>query len=275
MRHTVWFLLFSVVWLSSCSTAEPTLPPPPPTSPPPPTAGEPNTLRLTNGEWPPYNGENLPHGGCEPWIVKEALALQGVKTEFGFFPWARALHLSTTGEWDGALSWSDTPEHQETHFVSADYTIKQEWVFFHRQDFEFDWEEVADIEGLNVGVTVGYVYSNAFTELMEKNLIKFDEAPADEANFEKLLAGRIDIFPMELNVGYTTMRKLFTPEQMAEITHHPKPLQDFLPHVLFSRVNPENEAVVAKFDAGLAELKSNGRFEEIMAECLAPVENAN
>jgi len=35
-----------------------------------------DSVRLTNGEWPPYLGEHLPHHGVASRIVAEAFALQ-------------------------------------------------------------------------------------------------------------------------------------------------------------------------------------------------------
>ena len=48
------------------------------------------TIRITNGEWPPYMSKKLKHYGLASRITTEAFASQGVKVEYGFFPWARS-----------------------------------------------------------------------------------------------------------------------------------------------------------------------------------------
>ncbi len=42
-------------------------------------AGE--TIRITNGDWPPFTSEQLPSGGPLSRIVSEAFALEGITVE--------------------------------------------------------------------------------------------------------------------------------------------------------------------------------------------------
>ena len=48
------------------------------------------TIRITNGEWPPFTSERLPDKGPLSRIVAEAFALEGISVEYGYFPWRRA-----------------------------------------------------------------------------------------------------------------------------------------------------------------------------------------
>jgi polar amino acid transport system substrate-binding protein len=225
-------------------------------------------IRLTTGDWVPYDGKDLPHYGCDTWVVSEAFGLVGISVEYGFFPWARGLRLAETGAWDGAMEWADTPQRHDTFYISADPLSEQEWVFFYRTDRPFNWRTLGDLEGLVVGVTSGYVYSDAFIKLREDPRVRFDEASNDEANFRKLLAGRIDIFPMERSVGEWVMRGIFSKEDRAQIAINPKPLDSFEPHLLLSKANAKNADRIQRFDQGLAQLKESGRYEQIMQECL-------
>ena len=81
------------------------------------------SIRLTNGEWSPYLGQNLPHHGVASRIVEEAFALQGVQVQWEFYPWARALRSAEQGKSDGAAVWLRSPERdgQSLYLVSAGY----------------------------------------------------------------------------------------------------------------------------------------------------------
>lgn len=79
------FLLFCALLLASASAAE--------------------SVRLTNGEWPPYLGERLPHHGVASRIVAEAFALEGIEVRWEFHPWARSLKMAGQGERDGSAVW--------------------------------------------------------------------------------------------------------------------------------------------------------------------------
>ncbi len=226
-----------------------------------------STIRLAIGEWPPYTGQNLPHSGCDAQLVTEAFALAGFSVEYGLFPWARSYHLSENGTWDGTLEWADTPAHRATHYLSADYVSKQEWIFFYRQDQPFEWQSMDDLAGKVIGVTTEYVYSDAFAELKQKGLATFSEAPSDEANLKKLLAKRIGIFPMERRVGQALLAANFTPKERAQITVHPKPISAFFTYLLLSKAVPQNRQRLEAFNRGFSRLKASGRYAEIMAAC--------
>ena len=64
------------------------------------------TIRIANGEWPPYLSKELKHYGVASRIVAEAFALEGVKVKYGFFPWGRAYAVVQRGEWDGSVIWT-------------------------------------------------------------------------------------------------------------------------------------------------------------------------
>jgi polar amino acid transport system substrate-binding protein len=226
-----------------------------------------NVVRITTGEWSPYDGEDLPHYGCTPWLVSEAFAQEGIGAEFGFFQWSRSYQVAKNGNWDGTVEWADTPEHREFFYLSEENLTDQEWVFFHRADYAFEWENMDDLEGKIVGITNEYVYSDAFQEIMQKGTVNFETASSDEANFRKLLAGRIDVFPMERRVGYAILQKKFTTEERLQITHYPVQFNTFKPHLLLSKAVPENHERMNQFNRGWQKLKESGRITEIMQFC--------
>ncbi len=66
------------------------------------------TIRITNGEWPPSFSKDLKHGGVTSHVVPEAFALEGIKVEYGWFPWKRGLIMAKEGKWDAAIGWRKT-----------------------------------------------------------------------------------------------------------------------------------------------------------------------
>jgi polar amino acid transport system substrate-binding protein len=231
------------------------------------SATEPAVLRLANGEWPPHAGQHLPAHGCDSQVVSEVFALENIRVEYVFLPWARGLLLSQNGQVDGAVEWAATPEHRRTHFISSEPLSRQQWVFFHRRDQPVSWERLDDLHDRVVGLTIGYAYSDAFADLQKQRPAMFHEAAGDLLNFKKLLAGRIDIFPMERAVGRHLIANNLSAAEQAELTPHPKPLAEFSPHLLLSRAVPENAQRMQLFDQGLQRLKASGRHRQITAPC--------
>jgi polar amino acid transport system substrate-binding protein len=228
---------------------------------------EADVVRLASGDWQPYTGQDLPKQGCDSWTIAEAFALEGIRVEYSFMPWARSLRLAEDGALDGTLEWGDTPEFREKFYVSADYLSSQEWVFFYPVNRSFEWHSLDDLAGKRVGVTSGYTYSGAFREIRGRGTVLFEEASSDEANFRKLLAGRIDVFPMERRVGYGMLLRLLPGEERAQITDHSRPITEFRPYLFLSRARPENRERMELFDRGWRQLKESGRYAEIRRAC--------
>lgn len=269
-RSSVWLIWF--LFLSVGVGCQPAVEPPPtavvePTAPP--ATAPLAKVRLTNGEWPPYLSENLPHYGLASHITTAAFAQKGITVEYGFFPWARALLLAEEAEWDGSVVWYKTPEREELFYFSEPVIHSQD-VFFHLQTFSFDWQEMSDLQGLRIGGTIEYDYGTAFREAEASGLITVDRVASDEQNFEKLLKGRIDVFIVELEVGLAVIRQFLTPEEQALITYHPTPVRNDPLHLILPRKVPGNEALIALFNEGLQELESSGQLQKIIEEARQP-----
>lgn len=229
-------------------------------------ASLPSVVRLANGEWPPYTGRNLPNRGCDSQVVVEAFALEHIQVEYEFLPWARGLLLSQNGVIDGAIEWDDTSEHLQTHFASKELS-QQQWIFFWRKGNSSPWKRLSDLKNRTIGLTIGYAYSDAFSSLKIEEPTMFSEAKSDLLNFKKLLAGRIDLFPIERAVGQYIIKNELSPEEQAELEEDATPLAEFTPHLLLSRTLPENEHRMRLFNQGLQRLKASSRYQEIMAPC--------
>lgn len=225
------------------------------------------TIRLTSGEWVPYTGESLPGFGCDSQIVSTVFSHLGYTVDYGFFPWARGFHLAETGEWDGMIEWADTVEARSSFYVSKAPISIQEFVFFHRKDHPITWESKQDLSGKMIGLTSGYLYSDIFNDLRKDSRFKFQEASTDEANFEKLLAGRIDLFPMEKNVGMVLLKTKFTPAQVDQLTYDHKALSTFEPHIFLNKKGTKNENRMKQFNLEFEAFKVTSDYQKIIDEC--------
>lgn len=225
------------------------------------------TIRLANGEWPPYTGRHLPAHGCDSQVVAESFALEGIRVEYEFLPWARGLLLSQNGVVDGAIEWAGTAEQRRTHFVSEEPLSLQQWVFFYRRDTPHPWQRLEDLKDRTIGLTIGYAYNDVFVELRKQHPALFKEAASDLLNFKKLLSGRIDLFPIERAVGYHLIGNDLSPEEQARLVENPLPVAKYTTHLLLSRAHPENEQRMQLFERGLRRLKTSDRYRAIMAPC--------
>lgn len=263
-------LLGVLVW-TSCVSATPA---PTPTPTLVPTT---NIIKLTNGEWSPYTSEQMPHYGLYSHIVSEAFALEGITVEYDFYPWARAMHLVETGQYEGTIPWIITAEREEAGLVQFSPSFFAETcdVFFHRHDFAFDWQTVEDLEGLRIGLIVEYSITKEFETLQQEGqALTLDIATSEDANFQKLLLDRIDIFPATREVGLQYLRQNMTPEEAAQITYHPAPWRCGGLHLVISQQSPRADELLQTFEQGLQKLKDSGRYEQMLQDFVDGVYDA-
>lgn len=228
------------------------------------------TIRLTNGEWPPYLGEQLPHQGVASRIVSEAFALQGITVAWEFHPWVRSLQLAQSGKRSGSAVWLNNSEREKIFFVS-DPVLESGFYLFHRKDYLFDWAQVSDLQKLRVVGTRGYDYGDAFQQAEANGQLRVNRVTSDETAFRQLIAGRVDVFPVDKVVGFDILHQYFSAADRAKLTFHPQPLRLDSLHLLMSRDVPGNAERMVRFNRGLAQLRDSGKLTQYLQEIQQPL----
>ncbi|MCP4720153.1 MAG: amino acid ABC transporter substrate-binding protein [Desulfobacteraceae bacterium] len=225
-------------------------------------------VRLTSGEWPPYTSKDLPHYGLMSQIVTEAFDLMGIDAEYTFSDsWKRSFIQALNGKFDGSLTWISTPKRKK-NFYFCNSPITLENVFFHLKNLQFDWHTLEDLKPFRISVTSSYSYGKKFDTAIKSGKLTPYIVYNDITNILNLLHGRIEICPMNKEVGYALIRKHLPPEEQARITHHPKSLEKIFPTVIISKQIDLQRAehLVTTFNTGLKRLKQSGRYEKIHSQ---------
>ncbi len=85
-------------------------------------------IHIANGEWPPYQSEQLKNFGFISQITSEAFASEGIKVKYTFFPWKRAYEQVKKGNIDGAIFWIWN-EDRDKIFYFSDLLVEVKYVF--------------------------------------------------------------------------------------------------------------------------------------------------
>ncbi|WED20672.1 transporter substrate-binding domain-containing protein [Vibrio sp. JC009] len=221
------------------------------------------TVRLSAGEWKPYISESLDNYGYFTQIVTEAFAAAGIEAQYDFYPWKRAVYQARTGVLDGCIAIAKSEDREREFWFSEQPILVGERVFFYRKEQPFDWVSVYDLRGIPLGATLEYFYGDDFEKAEESGELDVDRVTTDSQNFKKLVAKRIQAFPITKEVGYYILNTEFDAESAKMITHHPKPLITTSFYVILSKANPENENLMKTFNKGFEALKKSGRYEEL------------
>ncbi len=219
------------------------------------------TVTLAVGEWVPYTSCSNSDCKIAEHIVKEAFKLEGIDVEIVYYPWKRCYEMTKSGECDGTFPWYSNDERETLFYVNRENLLTSKEVFFHRKDLDFEWESLDDLKNYNIGGTLGYSH----VDFLEKNGIAVDIVNDDITNFKKVLGERIQIFPADYIVGEHLIKTNFNAQEANTLTYNPKALSgEKSMRLLVSRTIPDGKNLATKFDNGLKELKSSGRYQQIL-----------
>lgn len=223
------------------------------------------TVRVTNGEWPPFTSEKLPHGGPLSRIIAEAFALEGLQVEYGYFPWKRAYEYARTARWDASVGWAPTPKHQQDFLMSAPVITVNKGLF-HLKSVPFDWTRIDDLKNWRIGAAAGYSYGNEWDTAVRDGRLKIEEVTVDEQNIRKLLLHRVDVIAMEVDVANHLIRTLLSPEEAAMIKQHPRLVMQTPICLALSRRSERSPELLTRFNQGLRRLKESGAYDRYLQE---------
>lgn len=220
-----------------------------------------NEIVITTGEWPPYTSSKLKHYGVVAHLITDIFTEMGLKARFQLMPWARAYKEAATGRSDATGVWM-YKEEREKDFIYSDPILEERFVLFHLKSDNFDWNRMEDLKGSELGGVRESSYGPKMDAAIKSGMLKMSRVTYFRQNFFRLLEGRIRLFPMEINVGYSTLRQFVPKEKHSLITHHPKSIHENFSHVLFSRASKDSKKLVVAFNKMLQRFRETGRYDQ-------------
>lgn len=217
-------------------------------------------VKLSTVDFPPYSySEGQIIKGIEVDIVKKIFDDQGIKYVIELVPFPRALKSVEDGERDFIFNFYKNPD-RLTKFDYSDPILENPLVLFVKKDKNVAFTgRIEELKGYNIGTMLGYTYSPEFDKARKEKFIKTEEVSGHESNFQKLSAGRIDIYIVEKNVGLFIIKKLDLKGQFKYLNVPLKVQQGFMG---ISKKN-HRKALLGKINAGLRALKASGEYQKI------------
>ncbi|WP_079229978.1 substrate-binding periplasmic protein [Pseudomonas putida] len=215
-------------------------------------------LRLVSDDWAPYvyrDGDRV--RGIDYEVTTEVFRRLGVEVDWQLLPWKRCLALVEQGLADGVMDVFQV-ESRKTYLVyPAEPMSDVEFVLFQASDRRHAIHQLNDLAGLTVGTSPGYAYDTAFNESTD---FRRETAPSHEANFGKLIRGRIDLLVTDRMVGRYLRHQLGLEQQVEEL-----PLViSRQPQYLGLARKPGREQLALAFTEELRRFKQEPAFEAII-----------
>lgn len=219
-------------------------------------------VRVGTGDWVPYVDQQRADGGALPRLVKSIFNAAGYQVEFVYYPWDRNLLMLENGSLDAVMPYSCSAARQRISECS-DPVVQGEIVLFQRTDQKLDWARIEDLKSFSIATTLGYSYGPQFDAAQQSGVLKVQQSGKEDTGFRLLELGRVDFHPQDRAVGYAMLRRMFSPEARAVITHHPRLLNTEPLHLLFRKDDARATQLRAVFNAGLQRFAADGELERL------------
>lgn len=216
--------------------------------------------KVCTNDWPPFTMmENGEVRGIDADLLGLVLNNLGVSYQISLEPWKRCLHRMQHNDLDILLDAFYSEERAKIMIYPSEPTAETSLVLFYAKARPYSVSSVADLSGLRVGTEPGYAYAN--DEFMNGSHFIREDAPSLEANFGKLMLGRVDLVITDRIVGLYTARALGIESQ---IDYNPQSLfKNDSVYALIHRQSPLASRA-AEFDAELKHVKASPEYQQIL-----------
>ena len=224
-------------------------------------ASEKREVILATGEWPPYTSEQMNEYGIFTEIVSAVFTEMGVTPVYRFYPWKRTEMEVKKGNAFAAFPYTITQSRQKDFIFSESIAFNTGRLFYNTSKFPegIVFKDINDLKKYRIGGSIGYWYE----ELFEKLGLDVEYAQTDEQNLHKLFLGRIDLFPMDENVGLYLINKDY-PEYVGMFAFAEKPLNQDSLHLMISKTYPGTYELQEEFEKAYARIKEKGIYRDII-----------
>ncbi|AXM96919.1 substrate-binding periplasmic protein [Pseudomonas plecoglossicida] len=172
-------------------------------------------LRLVSDDWAPYIYRQADQPtGIDYEVTTEVFRRLGVEVEWEFLPWKRCLAMVEQGLADGVMDIFKIEARKGYMVYPVEPMSDVEFVLYQASKRRHVVDQLSDLRDLTVGTSPGYAYGPAFEQAAG---FTRESAQSHEANFGKLVLGRIDLLVTDRMVGRYLRRQLGLEKQVEEL----------------------------------------------------------
>lgn len=217
-------------------------------------------LRIVTEPWAPYVYEH--HGAMQGLDYETTVIVfqrLGVDVQWQFLPWKRCLAMLEQGNADGALDIFHSHDRDALLLYPSEPLSEVEFVLFYANGRPHPARTLDDLRGLTVGTSPGYLYGAPFSDASQ---FKREPAPSHEANFGKLMLGRIDLLITDRRVGLHVLRQMGLEDKVTQAPLVVSRQQQFLA----VRRGAGMDLLVQRFAAELKRFKQEPEYAALITK---------
>lgn len=217
-------------------------------------AQEKRSINLACGPFPPFKIENSDKPGIDIDVIKASFLAVGRETKYSFFPWKRAVALTSNGSVDGLCGCSFTPE-RETSFRFSDIMgHHSQGIFTKSNRVGPRIKSLKDLKKLSVATVRGYVIQSELKALGIENVGVLDHRQL----VSMLLNDRVDAVYAYRDVFLYNLMRESDSDLIDYIELKSQPY-----YACISRAIPDSVSITNDLNQGLRIVRHNGQYQKI------------
>jgi polar amino acid transport system substrate-binding protein len=224
-------------------------------------AAQARPIEMNTVPWAPFYGPDLKGQGFITAVTRAAFEEAGHNAQIEFMPWARAMLETKQGDRDLLMGAYYSAERADTYaFSDVIYETKVGLVALRDLGVE-RFDSLRDLTDYTIGYGRGWATTEEFDNA---DYLDKEAAKNNVLNVRKLYEGRIDMIAM----NFDRFRQIAAEQgfDLDKAVFLEPALKESGLYVMVSRALANPQAIVEDFNAGLAQIRSNGRYEEILAD---------
>lgn len=221
-------------------------------------------LALVTGEdYPPFVDARLPGGGLAVQLVQRVVRQMGTTLTLETAPWRRGYEETLRGRYDATFPYVKTAE-RERDFLYSDPLFNVRPVVFVPAGRRFPYGGPADLQGRRACVALGYAPPEALQRMIDAGQVERVTAPSAAACPGLLAASRADFFVQDLRIGSALIAKVGLTQTVIPVSEPPFSISEI--HFILPRSRADAGALLARFNAALAQVRASGDYDRLLAE---------
>ena len=217
-------------------------------------------INLITGDWDPFI-DSKTDSGILTEIIKASLAEVQESTTIDYYPWKR-VELMVNQRHAISYGWSYGKARARKWEYSAPL-YKSSDLFLIRKDAVFNYSQPQDLKNYKIGHVIGFGIPETLQPIWhELNVIQVNTSAQI---LQMILTSRIDVVIINPLVAQKILTEHFpSPTQKQFTFYRDKPVESYELHAICARTYPNCHAKLEKINQGLALIKQNGIYQQIV-----------
>lgn len=225
-------------------------------------------VNIVVDDYPPFIDQQAENKGFMTELVEKAFKLSGFESQVEFSPWKRIEAFEIDQHDKVSFSWIWNQE-RDKRWLFSNALMASPTILVARKGSSIEWTRYEDLKPYKIALSRGYSYGDEFDRLIPE--MDTQTANSDLQNIRKVLAGRVDLFPVDPYVGAMLIRQNFSAEERDQLMliHEPQFTEPYTMHLVCSKKNENCQKHIEHFNQGLAQLRDTGELQKLIDQALA------